>query len=113
RSGKPQPAGSRCCWRRAPMTAPWQLFGGFGPDEDERFGVGVSVVDPLALIHLQMSASSSITLRGAERGRSRVVRSANQRSTRFGQDLLVGVKCRWKRGRSSSQALTCGVLWVA
>ena len=31
------------------------------------------------------------------------VKAANQRSTRFSQLAEVGVKCRWKRGRLSSQ----------
>jgi hypothetical protein len=40
------------------------------------------------------------------------VSSRNQRSTRFSQELLVGVKCRWKRGRLASQRLIIGVLCV-
>lgn len=40
--------------------------------------------------------SSSVTLRWADRRSLRLVSSANQRSTRFNQELLVGVKCRWK-----------------
>lgn len=36
------------------------------------------------------------------------VSPANQRSTKFSHDELVGVKCRWKRGCFSSHALTRG-----
>lgn len=63
-----------------------------------------------SLIHLRISASRSVTLRWAERRSLRFVSSANQRSTRFSHELLVGVKCRWKRGCLSSQSLIAGVL---
>jgi hypothetical protein len=59
-----------------------------------------------SLIHFRTSASSSVTERWAERRSLRLVSSANQRSTRLSQELLVGVKCRWKRGCLSSHALT-------
>jgi hypothetical protein len=49
-----------------------------------------------SLIHLRMSASSSVTLRCAERRSLRVVSSANHRS-RLSHEALVGVKCRWNR----------------
>ena len=60
-----------------------------------------------------MSVSSSVTLRWAERRSLRLVSSANQRSTRFSHEELVGVKCRWNRGWRSSHCLISGVLWVA
>ena len=41
-----------------------------------------------------MSASSSVTLRCAERRTFRLVSSAIQRSTRLIHEALVGVKCR-------------------
>ena len=66
-----------------------------------------------ALIHRRMSASSSVTLRCAERRSLRLVSSANHRSTRFIQEELVGVKCRWNRGWRSSHLRTAAVLWVA
>jgi hypothetical protein len=50
------------------------------------------------LIHLRTSVSSSTTLRWAERRSLRLVNSANQRSARLSQELLVGVECRWNRG---------------
>jgi hypothetical protein len=40
------------------------------------------------------------------------VSSANQRSTRFNQLELVGVKCTWTRGWRSSHFCTASVLWV-
>jgi hypothetical protein len=60
-----------------------------------------------------MSVSSSATLRWAERRSFLFVSSANQRSTRFIQDELVGVKCRWNRGCFSSHWWMAGVLCVA
>jgi hypothetical protein len=66
-----------------------------------------------SLIHLRMSASSSVTLRWAERRSLRLVSSANQRSARLSHDALVGVKCRWKRGCLTSHSLIAGVLCVA
>lgn len=66
-----------------------------------------------ALIQARMSASRSTTERWAERRSFRLISSANQRSTRLSQELLVGVKCRWNRRCLSSQAFTAGVLWVA
>ena len=39
--------------------------------------------------------------------------SAKNRSTRFCQDALVGVKCSRKRRRFASHAVTSGVSWVA
>jgi Transposase IS116/IS110/IS902 family len=59
------------------------------------------------------SVSSSVTLRWADRRSLRLVSSANQRSTRFIQLELVGVKCRWKRGCLSSHWWIAGVLRVA
>jgi hypothetical protein len=47
-----------------------------------------------SLIHLRMSVSSSATLRWADLRSFWFVSSANQRSTRFIQLELVGVKCR-------------------
>jgi hypothetical protein len=66
-----------------------------------------------SLIHLRTSASSSVTLRCAERRSLRLVSSANQRSTRLSQEPLVGVKCRGNRGWRSSHSLILGVLCVA
>ena len=40
----------------------------------------------------------------------RLVSSANQRSTRFSQDELVGVKYRWKRAWRSSDASPPGLM---
>ncbi len=65
------------------------------------------------LVHWRRSASSSVTLLCADRRSLRLVSSANYRSTRFSQDELVGVKCRWKRGWRSSHRFTSGVLCVA
>jgi hypothetical protein len=73
-------------------------------------GLGLSFQ---ARVQAVMSASSSRTLRWAERRSLRLVSSANQRSTRLSQLELVGVKWRWKRGWRISQFLTAGVLWVA
>lgn len=47
-----------------------------------------------SLIHLRMSAWSSVTLRRADLRSFRLVSSANQRSARFSQLELAGVKCR-------------------
>src|SRR5689334_10035054 len=66
-----------------------------------------------SLIHLRMSASSSVTLRWADLRSLRLVSSANQRSARLSQLELVGVKCRWKRGCFSSHWWIAGVLCVA
>ena len=52
-----------------------------------------------------MSALSWRTERCAPRRSFLVVSSANQRSTRFSQDELVGVKCKTKRGWAASQLL--------
>ena len=65
-----------------------------------------------SLIHLRMPASSSVTLRCADRRSLRFASSANQRSTGLSHELLAGVKCRWKRGCLISQSLMA-VLWVA
>jgi hypothetical protein len=62
-----------------------------------------------ALIQRRTSASSSRTLRWADRRSLRLVSSANQRSIRFSQELLVGVKCRWNRGWRISHSLTLGI----
>lgn len=62
-----------------------------------------------SLIHLPISVSNSLTLRWADLRSSRLVSSAIQRS-RFIQEELAGVKCRWNRGCLSSQSLTAGVL---
>ena len=82
------------------------LVGRLGPDE--RPGVLFH-----SLIHRRMSASSSVTLRCAERRSLRVVSSANHLSTRLSHEELVGVKCRRKRGCFSSHWWMTGVLWVA
>ena len=62
-----------------------------------------------ALIHLRMSASSSVTLRCADRRSFRFGSSANHRSTRFIHEALVGVKRGWR----SSHLRTASALWVA
>ena len=59
-----------------------------------------------------MSVLRARTERWVPRLSSLVVSSANQRSTRFSQDELVGVKCRSKRGCASSHFWIAGVLWV-
>src|SRR3954469_10455434 len=56
-----------------------------------------------------MSVSRSATLRWTPRRSIRVVSSAKSRSTRLSQELLVGVKCRWKRGWRTSQRRISGV----
>ncbi len=40
------------------------------------------------------------------------MRAANHRSTRLIQEVLVGVKWRWKRGRLANQLVMVVVLWV-
>src|ERR671919_1712958 len=55
---------------------------------------------------------SSVTDRWGPRLSHLVVSSANQRSTRFSQELEVGVKCRCTRGWASSHRWMAGVLWV-
>ena len=83
------------------------LVGGLGPHE------GASGPRFHVLVQARMSASSSVTLRCAERRSFRLVSSANHRSTRFIHDELVGVKCRWNRGWRSSHFFTSAVLCVA
>lgn len=61
----------------------------------------------------RMSRSRARVARWAERRSFLVVRSANQRSTRFSQEALVGVKWSTKRGWAASQRRIAGVLWVA
>jgi hypothetical protein len=41
------------------------------------------------------------------------VMSRNHRSTKFNQELDVGMKCRWNRGWRWSHDFTRGCLWVA
>src|SRR3954453_22697854 len=55
-----------------------------------------------------MSVSRSATLRWTPGRSSRVVSSAKSRSTRLSQELLVGVKCRWKRGVADEPAADLG-----
>src|SRR6266540_1926695 len=59
-----------------------------------------------------IAAISSGTLRNTPRRIALSVSSRNHRSTRFSQDEEVGVKCRWKRGRLASHALTLSWVWV-
>src|SRR6266540_4362405 len=59
-----------------------------------------------------IAAISSGTLRNTPRRIALSVRSRNHRSTRFNHDEEVGLKCRWKRGRLASHALTLSWLWV-
>src|SRR6266511_672006 len=59
-----------------------------------------------------IAALSSGTLRNTPRRIALSVSSRNHRSTRFNHDEEVGVKCRWKRGRLASHALTLSWLWV-
>ncbi len=66
-----------------------------------------------AAIQARMSFPSAWTLLWTPCRICLSVSSANQHSTRSGQDERAGVKCRWKRGRASSQVLIAGVLWVA
>jgi hypothetical protein len=66
-----------------------------------------------ALIHFRVSASSSVTLRCAERRSLRLASSANHRSRRLIHDELVGVKCSWNRGVAEQPLLHFRVLWVA
>jgi hypothetical protein len=54
----------------------------------QRYGLG-SLYQ--ALIHLRMSASSSVTLRCADRRSLRLVSSANHRSTRLIHELVGGL----------------------
>jgi len=63
-------------------------------------------------VQVSMSALSSLTEPCAPRLSLRAVSSPNQRSTRFSQLPLVGVKCRWKRGWAASHLWIAGVLWV-
>jgi hypothetical protein len=81
------------------------LVGGLGPDERPR--VLVAGLDPGAV-----SALSWRTDRCAPRLSLLAVGSANQRSTRFSHDALVGVKCTTKRGWAAGQRWTAGVLCV-
>ena len=82
------------------------LVGGLGPRE--RLRCLVPLVDPLADAGLEVGA-----LRWAEWRSLRLASSANQRSTRFIQLELVGMKCRWKRGCFSSHWRIAGVLRVS
>src|ERR671936_3036587 len=63
-------------------------------------------------IQAWIEAVSSGTDRWLPRLSHLAVSSANQRSTKFSQELEVGVKCSWKRGWASSQRWMAGVLWV-
>jgi hypothetical protein len=45
-----------------------------------------------------MRPQYAATLRWADRRSLRLISSANQHSTRFSPELLVGVKCRWNCG---------------
>ena len=65
-----------------------------------------------ASIQASTSVSSSLTLWWVDRRSLRLVNSPNQRSTRFSQDPLVGVKCRRNRGWAASHCLIAGVVWV-
>ena len=61
--------------------------------------------------HLMIAALSSATLVNAPRRRRFSVSSLNQRSTRFSQELHVGMKCRCHRRavRQPLPDLGCGV----
>src|SRR6188472_1662548 len=59
-----------------------------------------------------MSALSSPTERWVPRLSFLLLSSANQRSTRFSQELEVGVKCKTNRGWAASHFWIAGVLWV-
>ena len=84
--------------RRIENTAdlPPNLFRGLRPAE--RFGV---------LVPMGEEALSKLPRRIAW-----FVITANQRSTRFSHEALVGVKCIWKRGCSASHSFTLGCLCV-
>src|ERR671910_3570947 len=70
-------------------------------------GRGLSFQAPIQALR---AVVSSLTERWAERRSIRLVSSANQRSTRFSHDELVGVKWNVKRGWRRSQVLMAGVL---
>src|SRR3954468_12390627 len=63
-------------------------------------------------IQARMSALSWRTERRAPQRELLGLSSANQRSTRFSQELDVGVKCRTNRGCAVSHVWIAGVLWV-
>jgi len=72
-------------------------------------GFGCSFV---IAMQLSIAASRASVLRCTPRRIWRCVSSPNQRSTMLIQDELVGVKCRWKRGRFASQRRIVGALCV-
>ena len=55
----------------------------------------------------------SVTLVKVPRRMACRVMIEKKHSTRFSQEQLVGVKCRWIRGFLVSRAMTFGYLWVA
>ena len=75
------------------------LVGGLGPDVGSR--VVVPGVDPGADVGVELRGPSVWVPRRS----FLVVSSANQRSTRFSHDELVGVKCRTNRGWACQPAL--------
>ena len=81
-------------------------FCGGGPDE----GSGAFVVH----VHVLLDRGDQVGHAVKDpRRRALSVSSRNHRSTRFSQELEVGVKCRWKRGWAAIHAFTAGCLWVA
>jgi hypothetical protein len=56
-----------------------------------------------ASMTVRMASSSSATLRCTPRRTCLVVSSANQRSTKFGHEPYVGVKCPENGGRLANQ----------
>ena len=95
-----------------------------GPVIRWQYSAGVSRISPADLVHvnglgslfhslirLRMPVPSWATLRWAERRSLLLVTSANQRSARFSQELLAGVKCRPNRGCLTSHSLTAEVGW--
>jgi hypothetical protein len=65
-----------------------------------------------SVIQVRIAATRSRTERWAFRLIHFVVNSANRRSTRFNQELWVGVEWSVKRGLRTSQRWIDGVLWV-
>jgi len=65
-----------------------------------------------ASMNWRIAVFRSATLVKAPRYNARLSSCANQPSTAFNQDALVGVKCNLKRGRFSSHCLIAAVLWV-
>ena len=61
-----------------------------------------------------LDASPQVTDRGeGAAADARWVMRRKKRSTRFSHELLVGMKCTWKRGCRVNQAHTLGCLCVA